>query len=152
MSLDIASILDGIVSHALRLGYFERVNQHESVNPPGHGLTAAVWVQDIMPVPARSGLASTSTRLAFTVRLYASAVQQPVDAIDPAMVTATDALMRAYTGDFDLGGAVAEIDLLGAHGIPLRAQAGYVQMDGALMRIVDITLPVVLNDLWSQEA
>jgi hypothetical protein len=142
--------LDGIVSHALSLGLFERVNAHEPENAPGHGLTAAVWVQDIMPVPARSGLNSTSVRLAFTLRIYTSMLREPPDAIDPEVVAATDALMAAYTGDFELGGEVANIDLLGAHGVPLRAQAGYLPIDGKLFRIMDITVPVVLNDVWGQ--
>lgn len=150
MTINIAGILDAVVSHALTLGLFERVNAYEATSPPGHGLTAAVWVQDVTPVPARSGLASTSIRAAFTVRIYTSMLQDPPDAIDPAMVQATDALMGAYSGDFTLGGVVANVDLLGAHGAPLRAQAGYVNMDGALYRIIDITLPMVINDVWEQ--
>jgi hypothetical protein len=151
MSLDATTVLDGIVSHAMRLGLFERVNAHEPKNSPGHGLTAAVWVQSISPVPAGSGLSSTTARLEFSVRIYTSAEQEPVDAIDPAMIAATDALLSAYSGDFELGGSVRNVDLLGQAGPPLSAQAGYLQHKGGkLLRIMTVVLPLIVSDVWEQ--
>ena len=40
MAVDIDSVLNAIVSHALTTGYFDQVNQHEPKNRPGAGLTA----------------------------------------------------------------------------------------------------------------
>lgn len=151
--LDIQGILAAIESHASASGLFEAVNGNEPFNPPATGgLTCAVWVNDIAPVGAASGLIATTGRLEFNVRLYTSAVQQPLDAIDPALVAAVDALLTAYSGDFQLGGEVKEIDLLGSHGTPLRAQAGYLAMAGTTYRVMTITLPVIVNDLWAQVA
>jgi hypothetical protein len=42
------------------------------------------------------------------------------------------------------------VDLLGQFGTPLSAQAGYVNQDGRLFRIMTITLPLVVNDVWGQ--
>lgn len=150
MSLDITTILDGIVSHAMALGLFERVNQHEPKNAPGNGLTAAVWADSIAPTPAGSGLASTSARVVFNVRIYSSANAEPADAIDPNILAATSALMGAYSGDFELGGSVRNVDLLGQGGVPLSAQAGYLQQDGRLYRVMTLVLPVLVNDVWEQ--
>lgn len=152
MSLDVAGILSGVVSHALALGHFETVNGHEPVSPPGNGITAAVWVQEIGPVPSGSGLRSTSGRLVLNVRLYTSMLQQPPDAIDPAMLGAVEALMRAYSGDFTLGGLVRNVDLLGQSGAALAAQAGYIEQDGGVYRVMTLTLPLIVNDVWDQEA
>lgn len=149
MALAIGSILDAIESHALAAGLFERVGTHEPTNPPGSGLSCAVWVQDVQPVQS-SGLASTSVRVVFSVRLYSSLLQEPADAIDPDLTAALDVLMAAYVGDFTLGGTVRVVDLRGADGTALRAQAGYLEQDGMVFRVFTITLPVIVNDLWTE--
>jgi hypothetical protein len=48
----------------------------------------------------------------------------PEDAIDPELLAAVDALMSAYSGDFQLGGLITQVDLLGAYGKPLGAERG----------------------------
>ncbi len=155
MSLDIRGILDAIQSHALASGWFDAVNSQEPKSPPSQGLTCAVWPQRLRPAAGASGLASTTIRLGFTVRLYMGITSEPgpPDAsIDPYMLDACDALMGAYSGDFTLGGLVKEIDLLGAHGDPLGLDAGYTRVEsGSEYRVIDITLPVIVNDLWLQE-
>lgn len=151
--LNIAANLDKLVSHALTLGIFERVNQHEPKNAPGNGLTAAVWVDDIGPARGQSGLSSTTARVVCVVRLYTSMLQEPQDAIDPNLVDAVDALMAAYSGDFELGGNVRCIDLLGGlGGTPLAARAGHITVDQKAYRVMTITVPLIINDAWNQEA
>lgn len=151
MTLNITGILDAVVSHAMASGYFEQVNGHEPQNAPSLGLTAAVWVDSVQPVRA-SGLDSTTVRLTLNVRIYTSAQSDPPDAIDPALMAAVDGLCAAYVGDFTLGGLARNVDVLGAHGQPLLVRAGYVQQSGAIYRVMTITLPVIVNDLWEQVA
>lgn len=157
MALNTQAIVDQVASHAAATGHFERVNQHEPASSPGHGLTAAVWVSRIHPVARASGLAATSARLALLIRVYSSDTQEPRDAIDPVMMDAVDALLAAYSGDFELGGQVRNVDLLGAHGVGLSAEAGYQPVrteSGATVtyRVMTITLPLIINDVWAQEA
>jgi hypothetical protein len=154
MSISIDSILDGIISHALASGWFERVNVRtgEPKNAPGSGLTVAVWSQNIDPVPRLSGLNSTTARVELTERIYSNMLQEPPDMIDPNVIKATDVLMTAYSGDFTLGGTVMEVDLLGAYGTPLRGQSGYVTIGSTMYRCMDITLPLIVSDLWTQAA
>lgn len=149
--MDLVAILAVVQSHALSSGLFERVNGHEPLSAPGHGLSAAVWTDSVAPVKS-SGLATSSGRLALFVRLYSNVVQEPQDAIDPLMVAAVDTLLTTYSGDFDLGSNVRCVDLLGAYGTALSAQAGYLEQDGAVYRVMTITLPLILNDLWAQVA
>lgn len=152
MALDIDSILDRITSHAMASGCFELVNGHEPTNAPSNGLTAAVWVDQVQPALNSSGLSSSSAVLLFYVRLYTSLRQQPQDAIDPAMVKALDALFTAYAGDFELGGDARMVDLRGVEGHPLSARAGYLNQDQGQYRVFTITLPVIVNDAWDEEA
>lgn len=150
-SLDPNPVLDALVSHALASGYFERVNSHEPKNAPGNGLSVAVWADWIGPATAASGLATTSVLMRFNVRVFSNMIQEPQDAIDPTLLTAVGALMEAYTGDFTLGGLVREVDLLGQYGPGLSGQAGYLNQDGKLYRVMTITVPLVLDDVWSQQ-
>jgi hypothetical protein len=151
MALDSEAIIEAVASHAMASGWFDRVNQHEPKNAPGYGVTAAVWVEDIRPALS-SGLASSSALLVLSVRLYTSMLQEPQDAIDPNMAKAVDALFAAYAGDFTLGGLVRHVDLRGSEGSPLQAKAGYINQDQRMYRVFTITLPVVVNDAWDEEA
>lgn len=152
MTLDATGIFNAVVSDAATTGHLEQINQHEPWSAPAGLLTGAVWVQDIRPLPAASGLASTTVLVTLMLRIYKSTTTLPQDAIDPDVLTAVDALMGAYTADFTLGDAVRNVDVLGAHGPGMWGRAGYVPYDGALFRVVDIFLPLVVSDLWTQAA
>lgn len=152
LSLNTNNILNAIVSHAMAAGVFDRVNTHEPKNAPGHGLTVAIWADSIDPVSAASGLSVTAARIVFNLRIYSNMLQEPQDAIDPNIIDAVDVLFTAYSGDFELGGSVRNIDLLGQFGSSLSAQAGYINQDGTLYRVMTITVPVIINDAWSQAA
>lgn len=147
--IGITSIIDAITSHAQASGFFDSVNGHEPKSAPGGGMTCSVWVREIAPVDS-SGLAATSVRVTFTVRLYLPFKQQPENSIDPAMITAVDALMDAYAGDFTFGGNVRNVDIRGADGPGLTMSAGYINIDSQVFRVLDITLPVVVNDVWTE--
>lgn len=149
--MDIASILDQVISHAEATGLFDGgVNGHEPKSAPGNGMSCAVWAQRVAPLGLASGLSITTGLLTLNVRIYTSMLQQPYDAIDLAVVAAVDELLTEYSGDFTLSGNVRNVDLLGAFSPGLMAEAGYVNQDGKLMRIMTITLPIVINDLWPQ--
>lgn len=149
--MDTATILDRIISHAQASGWFERVNGHEPKGPPSvSGLTAAVWVDAIDPVPAGSGLAATTARLTVHVRVYTSMLSEPQDAIDPNLMSVVDALLSAYSGDFELGGQVRNVDLLGQTGPGLSAKAGYLTVGSTMFRVVTVLLPLIVSDVWVQ--
>lgn len=146
-----AGALNAMESWALTLAYFERVNKHEVKNTPPSGLTLEIWCDRLDPIAGRSGLAATSVRLAFKNRINIGMIQEPQDAIDLAVITAADALITAYSADFDFGATVAEVDLLGAHGLALGAQAGYLTRGGnQLFRIMDVNVPLIVNNAFPQ--
>lgn len=147
--LDVLPVLNRLVTHAASSGLFDLVNQHQPRSAPGHGLSVAIWPDDI--TPARSGLASTSVRLPFFVRIYSPIVQDPPDMIDPNLLAATVKLMTAYAGDFTLDGLARAIDLHGSDGPPFAARAGHARFtDGTVFRIMTITVPILFNDVWEQ--
>jgi hypothetical protein len=155
MALDQAAILglmDSTISHGLALGVFDSVNGHEPKSSPGSGMTYAVWADSIVPLGGASGLSATSGEVVLMGRIYTSMLQKPEDGIDPDVLTAATTLMGAYSGDFNFGATVRNVDLLGAFGPKLSAQAGYVTISGSMFRVMTLTIPVIFNDMWSQVA
>lgn len=150
--LDFVGVLAALESHALSTGRFERVNLHEPKNAPGKGLTLAIWANNISPAAVASGLSVTTAYIEFNLRVFTPMLMEPQDAIDPRVLEAVDVLMAAYASDFTLGGRVRNVDLLGAHGPGLRAQAGYITVDKTVFRVMTITLPILINDAWEQVA
>lgn len=150
MAINLTGLLDEMQSHAAASGHFERINRHEPKNAPDGNLTAAIWVQSV--TPTRSGLASTTVVVTFTIRLYQGMLMEPQDMIDPNLIAAADDLMAAFSGDFELGGTVRNVDLLGESGAALSFAAGYLNASGTLYRVLDVIVPVIINDVWSQSA
>lgn len=148
--VDVLDLFARMESHALSLGIFDRVNRHEATGAPGKGYTASIWVDQLSPIRS-SGLNSTSTRVTFFVRTYTPIFQEPLDMIEPDMLQNANLLMAAYSGDFTLGGTIREVDLLGETGAGLEMRAGYVTIDSTLHRVYTVTVPVIVNDLFSQE-
>lgn len=151
MTLAVQTLVDAIVSHGMTTGYFDHVNTHEPKNAPGNGLTMSVWF-DQAELLRSSGLASSTVRVTMNVRIMSGMLQEPQDAIDPNLMLAFDALMTSYNEDFELGGNVRMIDLLGAYGPPLGVISGYVEVDRKIMRLFDIKLPLVVDGAWTQSA
>jgi hypothetical protein len=145
----VTALFAAVESHAQTLGLFERVNIHEPKNAPGNGLSCSIWVESIKPVRS-SGLASVSGVITFKARILSNMLAEPQDGIDPQILSAVCVLMAEYSGSFTLGGTVREIDLLGAEGEQLSAQAGYLSQDSRLFRAMELTIPVVINDMWTE--
>ena len=146
----IDNIHNGMLTVALESGYFTSVNSHEPTSAPaGLDMFAAVWCQLIKPVPARSGLNKTSGMLIYNLRMYTNQMEDQ-DYIDPQMLRATSDLMRRYSGRFALGGLICAIDLLGAYDIPLSAVAGYLQLGTTKYRVMTLTIPMIVDNLFTQ--
>lgn len=153
----LSQLIHATVSHAAATGLFDQVQGGEFTGAPGNGLSCAVWVNDLQPVSS-SGLISTSMRVELYVRLFSSAFSEPVDVIDPAMIDAVDTLLADYIDNFTLGGLIRQVDVRGADGPPLRVQAGYLTMgaardgqgSGRTYRVMTITLPLIVNDLYPE--
>ena len=153
MALDIDTLLNELVSHALASGYFDAVNTHEPDNSPGNGLTCHVILDRVNPINA-SGLDFTSVRAAFLFELIYPVTALPRDQSENEIVKAMDALMQLFTGDFTMGGNVRGVDALGAYGEGLSAVGGYTSYDqgGSWYRNIEITVPLIVDNVWEQVA
>ncbi len=146
--------MDALISHAMASGHFSSVNSTDIGSAPtNEGISAVIWPRRGRPLPGRSGLATTSVVIPFMIRLFHASATDPLGEIDPRMIDAADALLNAYSGDFTLGGIIAEVDLLGQYGDALGWDSGWVDMgDDGKFRVLDIMVPLVINDVWTQES
>lgn len=149
---DLTRLLNALTTHVRRIGGLERVLLHEPKSAVTSGLSAAIWFQQIDPVPGDSGLATTSLRVEFVLRYYDNMLREPADLIDPEITRLVNLAFNAFHGDFTLGGLIKQVDVLGAYGLPLRSLSGYINQSGKLQRAVSVYIPVIISDAYDQVA
>lgn len=147
---DYRDLFNAVKSLPMRLAVFDHVGTHEPENAPGKGINCSITLGPI--APASSGLAATSLKITFLVRVYSSLEQRPLDPVDPELLVATAALIGAYSTSFTLGdftnpGAVRDISLLAVTAAPR-----YLIQDGKEFRVMEVTVPIEINDAFTQEA
>jgi hypothetical protein len=145
----VSTVFDKIVSHAMESGRFDNVNEHEPKSSPGTGTLCSVWIQQVRPYRL-SGMGAISGVVILNARIYMNFRQKPYDMIDQNITSASMDLMAAMAGDFDFGGdaGVRAVDLMGASGFPLSCQSGYVEIDRQMFRVMTVTIPVIVNDMF----
>lgn len=150
--MDSAGIFAAAQSHAQGLGYFDEVNTHPVTNPPGNQIVCSITLGPIRGVGAMSGLHSTSGVVTMLQRIYKNIQTEPQDHIDIDVLKVVDALFAAYSGDFTFGGLIRNVDILGQTGAQMMAAPGWLPWPdgGGTYRTVDITLPLIINDMWTQ--
>lgn len=141
-----AALFADIQSMAQELGIFQAVDTHEPENAPGNRLYCSINLGSARPVTS-SGLNSVSGQVTLTVRVWSSAIQKPLDNIDPELLAAACSLMGQFSSGFSIGGTVRNIDLFA-----MVAQPAYVDFDGKSFKIIEISLPIVINDLFAESA
>lgn len=150
VGLNFTALTGALADHANSLGLFDTVQGHEAWTPPGNGITCAIWLLGVKPAKGQSGLDTTSLWLTFNARLYTPITSTQPDLIDPALVNATYLLMGAYSNAFTLGGLVREVDLLGRSGPGLSAMSAYQDIASVKYRVVTVTVPLLVDDVFGQ--
>lgn len=140
---------DSVSSLAQSLGVFDAVTQHEPKNAPGKGLSLSIFADQFQPTQT-SGLAATSVRFDLIAQLRCSMLREPQDDIDFDLTEAADALCAAISANFDLDAGLRAVDLLGQHGVMLGGRFGYIDHGGHKYRAVDVIIPCIVNDAWTQ--
>jgi hypothetical protein len=129
---------------------FDKVAESEPDKPPGKGIYAALWFDDIRPNAEMSSLAKVSLVYTYNVRMYRSVHVSPADSIDPDLVAALDAVQAAVVADTRLGDTAYVVDIFGAYSGGMQAVTDYVDFGAnAWYRVIDLTLPIVLDGVAS---
>lgn len=147
--MSIETTLVNVSSMLKKMGIFRDVARVEPKGAPASGLTVVVFLNTIFPAAGASGLNAASGLFVYTIRIYTNMLQEPAEKIDVILANAIDKIFTALMGDCKLGATVRNIDVFGELGTPLKAVAGYVEIDKVMYRNVDITLPLIMNDTWT---
>jgi len=140
------ALFTAIQSYAEELGLFQAVDLHDPWNAPGNRLFCSIMLGQVKPVTS-SGLNSVSGQVTLSVRAGSIELQKPLDSINPELLSAVSSLMGAFAGGFTLGGTVRNIDLFGMSAAP-----GWVDFEGKPFRVVEISLGIVINDMFAESA
>lgn len=151
MSVNASTALRRLRDHAkLSIKGFEVARLGEFKSAPPNGLCFALWPQRLGSSPVGSGLASTNALLRCTARIYLSLTYRPEEDIEIKVTDAADQYLGRINGDYTLGGAVRNVDILGEAGDLPSWEYGHANIDNKLFRIADLNMNVIFNDSWEQ--
>lgn len=153
----IAALYDSLVDMAKRSGLFDGgTADHESRNTPER-LSCEVLMGPLKAVGRASGLNASSARQEFTVRVRGPRMAEPDGATDRAILYAAVYMMTAIHQDLDLDevnnlvpGFVRNVDVLGSAGDPIGMTPGWLNQSGAPYRVAEITVGIILNNVFPQ--
>ncbi len=151
MSLNFTPAQVRIQSMIKETGLFPAgVTLFEPTSAVGPGLFCAIFLDEITPVPQESGQNVTTGRAVFKARVLLPMPRKSEAATDQNIGLAVGKIMELMSGDIELQDTVKYVDLLGATGTPLSAKGGYLTLDQTLYRLMDVTIPLIINDVWNQ--
>jgi hypothetical protein len=110
----------------------------------------ALWLGPIVPIGAVSGQSEVSGRVTVQGRIFACDAQKVSDKTEEQLLTWQSALLGAFAGAFSLGGEAMMVDLLGAYGQAMSATPGYVEYDGGTYRVSEVSVPIIIDPLWTE--
>lgn len=142
------ALFTAVQSYAEQLGLFQAVDTSEPPNAPGNRLYCSIVLADpaISCDGEHSGLAAVSGTITLAARIWSSAMQRPLEAIDPEVLAASCSLMAQLAGGFTLGETIRNIDLFRMSMRPV-----WVNFQGKQYRVAEVVIPAVINDLWTEE-
>ena len=122
---------------------FAHVRIGEPKSAPSERFTAAIFMQSVS-VP-EVPLAETTEVHTVTIRIYDNMTREPQEDVEFEMAKVTSRVMRDLAGEFDLGGIIRNIDVAGQYGVSLGARWAFLDIDGTIFRICDITVPMIVD-------
>lgn len=144
MPFNIKGSLEAIQSALLKGGYFKGgVTIGEPKSPLSSRFTAAIFM-DSVSIPG-TVLAALEEVHVVTLRVYDDMLREPTSDIELELSLVLSDLMNDLAGDFSLGDTIRAIDVAGMYGTPMGARWGYLEMSGKMYRIVDVTLPLIVQ-------
>lgn len=144
MPFNIRATLQAIQSYLEASGYFVGSQVSEPKQPPPEGFYAAVY----MSAAGVNSLTLTGTieRHLPIIRVYRQMLAEPAEDIEFGMAEVISKVASDLIGEYDLGATIRNVDVGGQTGAPMSATWGYVDVGGAMFRIVDLIVPLIVDD------
>lgn len=142
MAFDITTTINLVVSFLQKRGEYSFVQIGEPKSPPRGDLAASVFVSDASVVGVT--LQTTIEIHELTIRLYRNMMEEPEEDNELRISQAVTGIVSDLLGDYDLGASVRNI-AVGEYGRTISATYGYLDVGGTMYRMVDISVPLVVD-------
>ena len=144
MAFSVETTLNWVLSYIGATARFDHIQIGDFKAPPQNEYSAAIMMSSISV--AELTLSSTTESHVVLIRLYHSMLVDPTSEAEIGLAQRVQEITSALLADFDLGETIRNIDAGGQHGTGLNARWGHVEISGATFRIVDMFLPLIVND------
>ena len=145
MVFAIKDTLKVIESKIATSGQVKTTQVGEPKSPPSNLPAAAIYMDSVrlyrLTVDGGTGEVHT-----VNVRVYADMLQEPQEWNEYGLAEVAENLINQLFIDADLAGKIMAIDVAGMAGQGVEMRWGYLDVSGKMHRIVDITLPLLVND------
>jgi hypothetical protein len=142
----VAALFSAVTSALKQTALFQKIDVGEPKSPPGTRLYCSVMLGPMRAVPS-SGLNSTSGQVTILIRIWSKAEQRPLEKIDPEIASAAALVMGTLSGRYTLGGIARNIDLF-----QMTATPGWIEFENESYRVCELSVPIVINDMFAQVA
>ena len=150
--LEIINIQNQVLTHCQQIGVFDNVLTEEPDSLQAGTTTASIVLDSIKPDPKTSGLAQTNAIIVFKIGIWQNSTVHPHFGVPQETMLAAETLIESLHTSLTLNNDVMTVDLFGWSSTGLDVQTGYAPFDEGIYRIVEITVPIIVNDVWTQES
>jgi hypothetical protein len=145
MAFLVADTLGIIRDELSKINYFSTVEIGEPKSPPADQYASAyIWMDSVTTVQA--SLNGSIEVYLTTVRLMTGLFEEPIELIETQTAEAYSKASEALFANFSLDNKIRNIDAAGQYGASYGGTWGHLDLGGNLYRIVDITLPLIVDD------
>ena len=145
MVFAIKDTLKVIESKIAASGQVRQTQVGEPKSPPST-LPAAAIFMDSVRIYKMTVDGGTGEVHAVNIRIYADMLAEPQEWNEYGLAEVAENLINKLLTDADLNSKIMTIDAAGMAGQGLEMRWGYLDVSGKMHRIVDIGLPLLVND------
>ena len=148
MAFDTSSTMDAVASHMTRSGYFPGgVQIGEYTSPPdaiGTQLAGAIFMMNssIVLLFADGGTREVHVLM---LRVYSDFKDQ-TNTNEKRLALSVNQIASNILADSDLGSTIMSVDVTGQYGTGVSMEWGQLTISDRMYRVVDITLPFIVDD------
>ena len=147
MAFEIKDTLHAVETYVQNLGLFSSVQIGEPKQATGQGLHVALYMESVSIVMIYVG-GETRESHVVQLRVYKDMLAEypdPQNNLESELASVVSKLMSNLLGDTDLESSIMSIDAGGMDGASMTATYGYVSVGGQMYRVVDISIPLIVN-------
>tara|TARA_R110002020_G_scaffold120129_2_gene273691 strand:- start:4467 stop:4940 length:474 start_codon:yes stop_codon:yes gene_type:complete len=147
MAFEIKNTLHAVETYVQNLGLFATVQIGEPKQAVGQGLHAAIYMLSVSVIMVYVG-GETRESHVVQLRVYKDMLSEntdPQNNLESELASVVSKLMENLLSDTDLESSIMSIDAGGMDGGSMTATYGYLSLGGAMYRVVDINIPLIVN-------